>query len=183
MGGFVHKNENVDQAAARVLKQLTGLSNIYMEQLYCFGNVDRDSAGRVVSIAYSALINIEDYEEQLTKDHKAQWFPIIKLPRLIFDHQKMVQKAKEHLQQNAAAHPIGFELLPTKFTLPQLQSLYESIYQETFDKRNFSKKILSLNILKKLNEKEKESSRKGSFYFIFDRKKYSELQHEGIRFL
>ncbi len=183
MGGFVNKNENVDEAAARVLEQLTGLRNIYMEQLFCFGDTDRDSAGRVVSIAYFALINIVEYNERLTSDHEARWFPLNKIPALIFDHKQMMQKAKERLQQKVANHPIGFELLPIKFTLPQLQSLYEGIYEAPLDKRNFTRKILSLNILKKLTEKEKESSRKGAFYFVFDREKYAKLEHEGIKFL
>jgi ADP-ribose pyrophosphatase YjhB (NUDIX family) len=183
MGGFVSDDESVDEAAARVLKQLTGLTNIYMEQLYCFGNVDRDLAGRVMSVAYFSLIKITDYSEQLSSTHEACWFPVRKMPKLIFDHARMVQMAKERLQQKASHYPIGFELLPHKFTLQQLQSLYEGIYERTLDRRNFTKKVLSLNILKKLNEKEKESSRKGAFYFVFDRAKYNKLQHEGIKFL
>ncbi len=183
MGGFVNKVENVDEAAERILKQLTGLTNLYMEQLFCFGDTDRDSAGRVVSVAYFALINIADYSEQITSDHEARWFPLDKIPTLIFDHKLMVQKAKERLQQKVANHPVGFELLPLKFTLPQLQSLYEGIYETPLDKRNFTRKILSLNILKKLPEKEKHSSRKGAFYYVFDREKYGKLSHEGIKFL
>jgi ADP-ribose pyrophosphatase YjhB (NUDIX family) len=183
MGGFVNKDESVDDAAARVLKELTGLTGIYMEQLYCFGDTKRDSAGRVVSVAYSALINIAAYDEKLDRAHEAKWFSVNKLPALIFDHSQMVQKAKERLQQKASAYPIGFELLPSKFTLPQLQNLYESIYEMPLDRRNFTRKILSLGILKKLKEKEKESSRKGAFYFVFDRDKYNKLQHEGIKFL
>lgn len=183
MGGFVNKNESVDEAAARVLQELTGLTDIYMEQLYCFGDTSRDSAGRVVSVAYSALINIAAYNEKLDSAHEAKWFPANKLPALIFDHAQMVQKAKERLQQKASVYPIGFELLPAKFTLPQLQNLYESIYEMRLDRRNFTRKILLLGILKKLKEKEKESSRKGAFYFVFDRDRYNKLQHEGIKFL
>ncbi len=183
MGGFVGKNENADEAATRVLAQLTGLDNIYMEQLYTFSDVDRDSAGRVISIAYFALINIEDYSEQLQHDHEAKWFPLSKIPPLIFDHKKMVGKAKRLLRQKVADHPIGFELLPEKFTLPQLQSLYEAIYETPLDKRNFAKKILSLKVLNKLNEKEKESSRKGAFYYVFDSVKYDKLQQNGVRFI
>jgi 8-oxo-dGTP diphosphatase len=183
MGGFVEKKENVEEAAARVLKQLTGLTDIYMEQLYCFGNTNRDLAGRVVSVAYFALINIAEYNEQLTSNHEAHWFPLNKIPSLIFDHKQMVEKAKERLQQKVANHPIGFELLPNKFTLPQLQNLYEAIYETSLDKRNFTRKILSLHILKKLTEKEKESSRKGAFYFVFDKSAYSRLEHEGIKFI
>ena len=183
MGGFVNINENIDAAASRVLTQLTGLTNIYMEQLYCFGEANRDSAGRVVSIAYSAFINIADYNEQLSSEHEARWFPINKIPPLIFDHKEMLKKAKGALMEKVANHPIGFELLPTKFTLPQLQNLYEAIYETPLDKRNFTRKILSIKVLKKLKEKEKESSRKGAFYYVFDRVNYNKLQHEGIKFI
>ena len=183
MGGFVNHNESSDDAAIRVLHQLTGMKNIYMEQLYCFSNVNRDSAGRVISVAYFALINIAEYSEQLQQDHEARWFPMDKIPNLIFDHQEMVTKAKERLRQKVANHPIGFELLPEKFTLPQLQNLYEAIYEQPLDKRNFTRKILALGILNKLNEKEKESSRKGAFYFVFDKSKYSKLHQEGVKFI
>jgi ADP-ribose pyrophosphatase YjhB (NUDIX family) len=183
MGGFVNKNENADRAAARVLYDLTGMKDIYMEQLYTFSDVTRDSAGRVVSIAYFALINIADYNEKLQKEHEAKWFPLNKIPSMIFDHKKMVLTAKEMLRQKVATHPIGFELLPEKFTLPQLQSLYEAIYESPFDKRNFTKKMLSLGILNKLNEKEKESSRKGAFYYVFDTIKYRRLHSNGLKFI
>jgi 8-oxo-dGTP diphosphatase len=183
MGGFIGKDENADEAAIRVLYQLTGMRDIYMEQLHTFTDVDRDAAGRVISIAYFALINIADYSEQLQLEHEAKWFALNKIPSLIFDHKKMVLKAKELLRQKVANHPIGFELLPSKFTLPQLQNLYEAIYETPLDKRNFAKKMLSLGILNKLNEKEKESSRKGAFYYVFDSKKYGKLQTNGVRFV
>jgi ADP-ribose pyrophosphatase YjhB (NUDIX family) len=183
MGGFVSNNESTDEAAQRVLHQLTGMSNIYMEQLYCFSDVNRDAAGRVISVAYFALINIADYSEQLQLEHEAKWFPLNQIPPLIFDHREMVALAKERLQQKVANHPIGFELLPGKFTLPQLQNLYEAIYEEPLDKRNFTRKVLSLGILNKLDEKEKESSRKGAFYYVFDKGKYSKLHREGVKFI
>lgn len=183
MGGFVGRDEDADEAAARVLHQLTGMKGIYMEQLHTFSDVQRDSAGRVVSIAYFALINIKDYNEQLQLEHEAKWFPLNKIPPLIFDHKKMVGKAKEMLRLKVATHPIGFELLPPKFTLPQLQALYEAIYETPFDKRNFTKKMLSLGILNKLNEKEKESSRKGAFYYVFDAAKYGRLHANGAKFV
>ena len=154
MGGFVKKEESVENAAFRILEALTGLTNIYLEQLFSFGAVDRDPGGRVVSIAYFALIKIDDYSDELMKEHNAKWFDIKRIPSMIFDHKKMILMAKGRLQQKVANHPIGFELLPEKFTLPQLQNLYEAIYESTFDKRNFSRKILSLDILKKLDEKE-----------------------------
>ena len=183
MGGFTNQDESTDEAAVRVLHQLTGMNNIYMEQLYCFSDVNRDPAGRVISIAYFALINIADYSEQLQFEHEAKWFPLDQIPDLIFDHEKMVALAKERLQQKVANHPIGFELLPEKFTLPQLQSLYEAIYESPLDKRNFTRKILSLEILNRLNEKNKLSSRKGAFYYVFDKKKYQELNHDGVKFI
>ena len=183
MGGFVGRDEDADEAAARVLYELTGLRNIYMEQLYTFSDVQRDSAGRVISIAYFALINIADYNEQMQQEHEARWFLINKVPRLIFDHRKMLTKALEKLREKVVAHPVGFELLPTKFTLPQLQSLYEAIYDTPLDKRNFTKKILSLGVLNKLNEKEKQSSRKGAYYYVFDSLKYKKLQSNGVKFI
>jgi 8-oxo-dGTP diphosphatase len=183
MGGFVNRDESTDEAAIRVLGQLTGMNNIYMEQLYCFSDVNRDAAGRVISIAYFALINIADYSEQLQLEHEARWFSLSNIPALIFDHKEMLAIAKERLQQKVANHPIGFELLPGKFTLPQLQNLYEAIYEEPLDKRNFTRKVLSLGILNKLDEKEKESSRKGAFYYVFDKGKYSKLHHEGVKFI
>jgi len=183
MGGFVSENESTDEAAIRVLHQLTGMTNIYMEQLYCFSDVNRDPAGRVISVAYYALINIADYSEQLQLEHEARWFPLAQIPKLIFDHNEMLQKAKVRLQEKVTNHPVGFELLPDKFTLPQLQNLYEAIYGEPLDKRNFTRKILSLDILNKLNEKEKESSRKGAFYYVFDKAKYSKLHQEGVKFI
>jgi len=183
MGGFVNKSESVDDAAKRILDALTGLTGIYMEQLFCFGEVARDPAARVISIAYFALIKIDDYTEELMKSHNASWFELTKLPRLIFDHQQMVRLAKERLQQKVSNHPIGFALLPFKFTLQQLQGLYEAVYETSLDKRNFTRKILSLGILNKLKEKEKESSKKGAFYYTFDQEKYKRLEQEGVRFI
>jgi 8-oxo-dGTP diphosphatase len=183
MGGFTNHDESTEEAAVRVLRQLTGMDNIYMEQLYCFSDVNRDPAGRVISIAYFALINIADYSEQLQFEHEARWFELSQIPDLIFDHKQMVEKAKERLQQKVANHPIGFELLPEKFTLPQLQNLYEAIYEAPLDKRNFTRKILSLEILNRLDEKNKESSRKGAFYYVFDKNKYSKLEQVGVKFI
>ncbi len=183
MGGFVQAEEGVKEAASRILNQLTGLSNVYMEQLHCFGDVSRDPGGRVVSIAYFALINIADYSEELMKEHNAKWFELSHIPALVFDHQNMVNLAKKRLQQKVANHPIGFALLPTKFTLRQLQTLYEAINETELDKRNFTRRILDLGILKKLDEKERSTSKKGSFYFMFDEEKYKKLDTEGIKLL
>ena len=183
MGGFVKADESVNEAASRILLRLTGLTNIYMEQLHCFGEVDRDPAARVVSIAYFALINIADYSRQLNFEHEPRWFSLNELPDLIFDHSDMVRLARQRLQQKVATHPIGFALLPRRFTLPQLQNLYEAIYESKLDRRNFSRKILSIGILNKLNEKEKGTSKKGAYLYVFDRKRYEKLNHEGLKFI
>ncbi|HEX7014739.1 MAG TPA: NUDIX domain-containing protein [Cyclobacteriaceae bacterium] len=183
VGGFVDANESVNDAAARILQRLTGLDNIYMEQLHCFGDVQRDPAARVISIAYFALINIADYSKQLNLEHEPHWRSLDDLPDLIFDHAQMVKLARERLQQKVATHPVGFELLPRKFTLPQLQNLYEAIYQSKLDRRNFSRKILSLGILRKLDEKEKGGSKKGAYLYVFDRKRYEKLADEGLKFV
>ena len=183
MGGFVKKDENLETAAFRILEALTGITNIYLEQLYSFGEVNRDPGGRVVSVAYFALIKLDDYSPALMKEHNAKWFDARYIPPMIFDHKKMMLLAKKRLRQRVANHPIGFELLPEKFTLPQLQNLYEAIYESPLDKRNFTRKILSLGILNRLNEKNKVSSRKGAFYYVFDKKKYSKLHQVGVKFI
>jgi 8-oxo-dGTP diphosphatase len=183
MGGFVKKDESVNDAAGRILEQLTGLHNIYMEQLSCFGEVNRDPGGRVVSVAYYALINISDYPKELMEEHHTKWFSIDAIPALVFDHREMVNMAKQKLQEKCSNHPVGFVLLPDKFTLQKLQNLYEAIFESKFDKRNFIKKILSLNILRKLAEKDKLSSKKGSFYYVFDEQNYNKLAKEGVKFV
>lgn len=173
MGGFVQPDEGFENAAARTLKQLTGLEGVYLEQLYAFGEPDRDPVERTISIAYFSLIDIHQYEKQLSADYHAEWFPLRKIPPLIFDHEMMVNMAKEKLRYKAAFHPILFELLPEKFTIPQLHSLYEGVYEAELDKRNFSRKLMSTNLLVKQKEKEKESSKKGAFYFKLDKRKYN----------
>ncbi|MFA6126584.1 MAG: NUDIX domain-containing protein [Bacteroidales bacterium] len=182
MGGFPKHNEGLYQAAERVLKQLTGLQNVYLEQLFAYGNVDRDPGERVVSVAYCSLIKIADYDKDLVKENNARWCPMNDIPALVFDHQEMVDKALKRLRRRARIQPIGFELLPEKFTMPQLQCLYEAIYQKELDKRNFCKKILSMGLLDKLDEKDKSSSKKGAFLYRFNPEKYQELVAKGFYF-
>jgi len=172
MGGFLQEQESLEQAANRILKQLTGLSGVYMEQMKAFGEPDRDPVERTLSIAYFALIDIHQYEKQLSNEYHAEWFHVKKMPDLIFDHKKMVDIAKRQLRYKAALHPILFELLPAKFTIPQLQILYEGIYDTTFDNRNFSRKVLSTELLIKQKEKDKANSKKGAFYYKLDKRKY-----------
>lgn len=173
MGGFISGNENVEEAANRVLYTLTGLSNVYMDQVHTFSKVMRDPVERVISVAYFALINLSDHNSELLRKHDAKWFPLGELPPLIFDHQQMVMKSIDRLREQLSNSSIGFELLPPKFTLRQLRRLYEGIYGTVFDRGNFSKRILSRGILNRLNEKEKDSCRKGEFlYTVVDTSKY-----------
>jgi len=182
MGGFVDANESLDNAAKRIVSQLTGLDDVYMEQLFAFGDVTRDAGGRIISVAYFSLLKINDHDSELVKKHGASWISVNNLPELIFDHNDMVNRAMRKLRIRARTQPIGFELLPEKFTIPQLQRLYEAIYQKPFDKRNFRRKLLAMGLLEKLAEKEKETSKKGAFYYQFNQKKYEELLEKGFNF-
>jgi len=174
MGGFVQERESLEQAADRVLKQLTGLENVYLEQLEAFSEPKRDPIERVIAIAYVALIDIHKYETQINDNFHARWFPMKDLPKFIFDHAKMVEAALNRLRYKAAFHPILFELLPEKFTLPQLQAMYEGLYDTKIDKRNFSRKVLSTNLLIKEQDKDKSSSKKGAYYYSIDKENYKE---------
>lgn len=168
MGGFVEQAESCEQAACRVLQQTTGLQNIFLEQVGAFSDPKREEYTRVISIAFFALIDIRQHNIDLTKDRGAQWWPIRQLPELIFDHGQMVSKALVNLQQKAGYSLAGIELLPVKFTLLQLRKLYEALYQRNFDAGNFRKKILSLGLLKKLDEKNQTESRKGAYLYTLN---------------
>lgn len=182
MGGFLKKEENLNMAANRILFHLTGIEKIYMEQLHAFSEVDRDPAERTISVAFFALINIKKHDKALIDKYSAKWFSVTNLPELIFDHSEMIAKAITQLRYKTSKKPIGFELLPDKFTMRQLQKLYESILGEELDKRNFINKTKSLDILIKLQEKDMNSSRKGSFLYKFDTKKYKQKVEEGFSF-
>jgi 8-oxo-dGTP diphosphatase len=182
MGGFVNQGESINEAAGRVLDEFTGIDGIFMEQLGAYGEVERDLGERVVSIAYYALVDMDKFDTSLVEKYDARWISISHLPELIFDHNKMVKDTINTLQRRAAVKPIGFNLLGDQFTLPVLQSLYEAIYQETIDKRNFRKKILSMDILEKLDEKDKSSSKRGAFYYQFNKDKYDQLIQQGLHF-
>ena len=165
LGGFVEENESGDEAAARILKQTTGLEQIFLEQVASFSEPNRDPEARVISLAYYALIRIDLHDEERVRENGAYWVPVRKLPQLIFDHQAMFEKALIRLQQKAGYSLIGLELLPEMFTLIQLRKLYEAIFQREFDPGNFRKKILSLGVLEKQKEKDASESRKGAFYY------------------
>jgi ADP-ribose pyrophosphatase YjhB (NUDIX family) len=174
MGGFMQPDESPEDAAIRVLEQRTGLKDVYMDQFHVFGKPDRDPVERTLSVAYYALIDIHQYEKQLSEEYHPEWFLLTEVPELIFDHNEMVKLALRQLRYKAALHPILFQLLPEKFTIPQLQALYEGVYQTEFDDRNFSRKLLSTGLLVKLAEKDKTSSKKGAFYYRLDQSNYQE---------
>lgn len=182
MGGFLREDENLDDAATRILYQLTGLRSIYMEQLYTFSKVDRDPVERTLSVAYYALIDIEQHDKELIQKHSAKWFSLKNAPELIFDHDRMIERAIARLKRRALSKPIGFELLPPKFTMRQLQKLYEAILEKSLDKRNFINKINSFGILVKLAEKDMTVSKKGAYLYTFDKEKYDEKVREGFNF-
>jgi len=183
MGGFVQGDEGFEMAATRILKKLTGLEGVYMEQLFAFGEPTRDPVERTVSITYFALIDINQYKLQINDEYHAEWITLDKLPDLIFDHTEMVKMAQEKLRYKAAIHPILFELLPLKFTIPQLQLLYEAVYDATFDKRNFSRKVLSTGLLIKQKDKDRLSSKRGAFYFKLDKRKYNAKFNAFLNFV
>ena len=172
MGGFVQDGESVDDAAKRVLAELTGLENVYMEQVGTFGEVDRDPGERVISVAYYALININEYDRNLVQQHNAHWAEINEIPPLVFDHPQMVKQARIMLQKKASSEPIGFNLLPSLFTLFQLQSLYEAIYGEPLDKRNFRKRVADLNYIEKTEKIDKTGSKRGAALYKFNENAY-----------
>ncbi len=167
MGGFVQKKESLNNAAIRVLTNLTGLENIFMEQVGVYGDVNRDPGERVISCAFYALIDESAQDDSLLKIHNAYWVNINQSDRLIFDHSQMVSDALQILRRKAAVQPIGLNLLSDKFTMTQLQALYEAIYGESLDKRNFRKKMMSFDFLQKLNEVDKSGSKKGAYYYKF----------------
>ncbi len=167
MGGFVGDEESSDSAARRILKKITGLNDIYLEQVQAFSNPKRDPEGRVISLTYYALIRIDKHNSDRVRESGAHWWSLTSIPNLIFDHNEMVDKALEKLQIRAGLELIGNELLPDQFTLLQLRKLYEAIFQRELDTGNFRKKVLSLNVLERLDEKNTTESRRGAYYFKF----------------
>ena len=176
MGGFVPEGESVDEAAKRVLFELTGLTDVFMEQVGVFGKVGRDPGERVISTAYYALININEYDRQLVESHNAHWVNINELPTLLFDHEQMVSRAKTVMRVQAAMQPTCFSLLPEYFTLTQLQSLYEAINGYTLDKRNFRKRVAERDYIEKTRLIDKTTSRRGASLYKFNEEKYKKSQ-------
>jgi ADP-ribose pyrophosphatase YjhB (NUDIX family) len=173
-GGFVASDEDIDAAAERTLRQLTGIRHVYMRQVGAFGKVDRDPGERVISIAYYALINVKDYDEHLRQEHQLEWMDVNNLPQLYSDHKTMVGKALKQMRQKLHTEPIGFRLLPTLFTLTQLQRLYEAVGGTELDKRNFRKRIKDMDFIEKTELIDKTGSKRGASLFRFNKRAYRE---------
>ncbi|MCF8378038.1 MAG: NUDIX domain-containing protein [Bacteroidales bacterium] len=172
LGGFVYENETLEMAAQRVLQQTVGLRDIYLEQVHAFSSLHRDPGARVISVAYYALIKLNEDDLNLGSGNIGKWHSFSKLPELIFDHSEMVDYALKKLQHKASYELIGKEFLPEMFTLTQLNNLYNAIFQHTFDQGNFRKKISKLNVLNRLEIKEKDTSKKGAYYYQFKENAY-----------
>ncbi len=182
-GGFLNMEENCDTGARRELYEETGMKDVFIEQLYTFSDVDRDPRGRVLTVAYFALVKLSEYKIAAGDDaSNVNWFPVSAVPPLAFDHDTMLQMALNRLRGKIRYQPIGFELLPEKFTIPQLQNLYETVLEQPLDRRNFRKKILATGLLIDHNESVKGVPHKGARYYSFDKNKYKELSEHGFNF-
>ncbi len=182
-GGFVHIDETLEEAALRELQEETGITRVYLEQLYSFGELGRDPRERVVSIAYYGLVKLGDYRIRAATDARAAaWFGVSDLPTLAFDHDRILTVALERLKGKVRYEPVGFELLPPKFTLSHIQHLYEAILEQEFDKRNFRKKILSMGLLVELDEIEQDVAHRAARLYRFDEKRYQQLRRRGFNF-
>ena len=183
-GYFVLPDENLDNAALRVLKQLAGIENVYLEQVKSFGAVDRHPLGRVISIAYFSLVKTADFSPRPDHDvaEEVKWFRLSTINDLAFDHKEMIAECFARLKRQVRTRPVGFELLPPKFTLTELQHLYEAILETELDKRNFRKKVLSMNLLLSLNEIQEGVAHRPAKLFKFDQKKYDEFLRHGFSF-
>jgi 8-oxo-dGTP diphosphatase len=182
-GGFVRAHETLDDAARRELREETGVHKLFLEQLYTFGALRRDPRERVVSVAYYALVNRADHATKAATDaDRVAWFPVRKTPPLAFDHDEILAVALARLQAKVRYQPVGFELLPRKFTLTQLQKLYESILEHTLDKRNFRKSVLAMDVLEELDEVETDVAHRAARLYRFDKKRYLEREKAGVHF-
>lgn len=182
-GGFINMDESAEDSALRELQEETGVKDVYMEQLYTFSDVDRDPRGRVISIAYYALVRTSDLQLLAGDDAlRAKWFKLDEVPPLAFDHDRILRIAHNRLKGKIRYQPLGFELLEEKFTMPELQLLYESILEIKFDRRNFSTKMLKTGLLIQLEDKRKGTPHRASRLFKFNKQKYKELQNSGFNF-
>lgn len=182
-GDLVSPEEDLDKSAQRVLNELTGLPNVYMDQLKTFGQLGRHPMGRVITVAYYSLVKIEDYNVASSSwAEQAEWRPLNELPALAFDHQSILLEAQKRLKEKVRSQPIGFELLPAKFTLSELQQLYEAVLEIELDKRNFRKKILGMELLTDLQEMQSNVAHRPAKLYQFDAHKYEALKVQGFNF-
>lgn len=182
-GGWIRYDEGLDAAATRLLTSLTGMSNVYLEQFHAFGDTDRYPGKRVITVAYYALVNAEHYALNAGfTASDARWFSIQQLPRLPYDHNKIVRTGVEYLRHKVRHTPVGFNLLPRKFTLLQIQKLYEAILETELDKPNFRRKLLKMNLLVACNEKQRDVSHRAAKLYRFDKKIYKQLTETGFTF-
>lgn len=183
-GGFIQMDETLEESALRELREEAGITSVYLEQLYTFGDPGRDPRGRVISVAYYALVKLSDYKPEAGSDARAaQWFALgEKLPPLAFDHQTILDTALARLKAKARYEPIGFELLPKEFTLTALQRLYEAILGHSLDKRNFRKRILGMGLLQELAKFETGVRHRQARLYAFDREAYQSLKTKGFSF-
>ena len=180
-GGFVLDGENLDQAALRELREETGVADVYLEQLYSFGDVERDPRGRIITVAYFALISTGGPLKAGTDASEADWWPMDRLPSLAFDHDKILAYALERLRNKLEYTTVGFQLLPEKFTMTELQEIYEAILGKNLDKRNFRRKLALLKILKALPEYRRGGQRPARLY-KFQAARFEKLKDKGILF-
>jgi 8-oxo-dGTP diphosphatase len=182
-GGFVRLDETLEEAARRELAEETGLDRVFLEQLCTFGAVDRDPRERVVSVAYYALVNLTDHKVHAATDARdAAWFGVHDVPSLAFDHAMIVRMALDRLRGKLRYVPIGFELLPKKFTLSQLQHLYELVLERGLDKRNFRKRVLAMELLIETDEAQQDVAHRAARLYRFDERKYRRLTKAGFNF-
>lgn len=182
-GGFLNMDEDAEDCSRRILKKETGLENIFLEQLYTFSSVERDPRYRVISITHYALVRRLDYNAIAGLDTTTvRWFELSEVPKLAFDHKEILDKAIERLKGKIKYQPIGFELLPEKFTMPDLHRLYETVLQESLDRRNFRKKMLSFDLLIDTGEVQRGAQNRAPKLYCFDKHKYDELSQKGFYF-
>jgi 8-oxo-dGTP diphosphatase len=182
-GGFVRMEESLEEAARRELAEETGLTRVYLEQLYTFGDLGRDPRERIVTVAYYGLVRLEGHTVRATCDaRQAAWFAVSDLPSLAFDHDAIFTKALVRLKAKVRYEPIGFELLPGKFTLSQLQHLYEAVLEQALDKRNFRKKILGMDLIEDLNEIQQDVAHRAARLYRFNEQKYRLWARQGFHF-
>lgn len=183
LGDLVKPEEDLDASAYRILKQRTGLNDLYLEQVHTFGEVGRHPGGRVVTVAYCSLINVQHHRLK-TLDNELHWHEIDSLQELLFDHKKIFDSCFAWLQKRVQEHPLGFSLLPNKFSLRELQNLYEAILHKKLDRRNFRKKFFSMDFLVDINEEEQNVPHRPGKLYKFDYEKYekNKKKWQGIDF-